>query len=79
MFWLLVQGVTGVPRYLALGRTSTQIHTPTVLQELGGGGGWMEALPGVFDLLQYFETILRLVESLRSSHECMTNRGSNGM
>ena len=78
MFWLLVQGVTGVPRYLALGRTSTQIHTPTVLQE-GWGGGWMEALPGVFDLLQYFETILRLVESLRSWHECMTNRGSNGM
>ena len=25
---------------------------------------WMEPLPGVFDMLQYFETILPLVESL---------------
>ena len=33
----------------------------------GGGGGWMEALPGVFDMLQYFETILSLVESLWAS------------
>ena len=32
-----------------------------------GGGGWMEPLPGVFDMLQYFETILSLVESLWSS------------
>ena len=39
-----------------------QIHTPTVVQ--GGEGGWMEPLPGVFDMLQYFETILPLVESL---------------
>ena len=30
-----------------------QIHTPTVVH-----GGWMETLPGVFDLLQYLETIL---------------------
>ena len=29
-----------------------------------GRGGWMEPLPGVFDMLQYFETILPLVESL---------------
>ena len=29
-----------------------------------GGGGWMEPLPGVFDMLQYFETILPLVENL---------------
>ena len=29
-----------------------------------GGVGWMEPLPGVFDILQYFETILPLVESL---------------
>ena len=43
-------------------RTYTQIHTPTVVQ--GGGGGWMEPLPGVFDTLQYFKTILPLVESL---------------
>ena len=28
------------------------------------GGGWMEPLPGVFDMLQFFETILTLVESL---------------
>ena len=33
-------------------------------QNKGGGGGWMEPLPGVFDMLQYFETILPLVESL---------------
>ena len=32
-----------------------------------GGGGWMEPLPEVFDMLQYFETILSLVESLWSS------------
>ena len=48
-----------------------QIHTPTVEQGSGGGGGglgvgvlWMEPLPGVFDMLQYFEAILPLVESL---------------
>ena len=40
-----------------------QSHTPTVVQ---GGGGWMEPPPGpgVFDILQYFETILPLVERL---------------
>ena len=45
----------------------TQIHTPTIIQ---GGEGWMEPLPGVYDacLLQYFETILPLVESLWSSY-----------
>ena len=39
-------------------RTYKQIHTPTVVQERGGGvvGGWMEPLPGLFDMLQYFET-----------------------
>ena len=42
----------------------SQIHTPTVVQ---GGGGWMEPHPRVFDMLQYFETILPLVESLWSS------------
>ena len=48
-----------------------QIHTPTVEQGSGGGLGgwgwavlWMEALPGVFDMLQYYEAILPLVESL---------------
>ena len=38
-----------------------QIHTPTVVHR---GGGWMEPLPGVFDMLQYFETPFPLVESL---------------
>ena len=41
-----------------------QIHTPTVVQWGGGGGGGMEPLPGVFDMLQYFETILPLEEIL---------------
>ena len=41
----------------------TEIHTPSVVQG-GGGGGWMEPLPGVFDMLQYFETMLPLVENL---------------
>ena len=45
-------------------RTYTQIHTPTVVQGVGGGAGWMVPLPGVFDMLQYFERILPLVESL---------------
>ena len=40
-------------------RTYTQVHTPTVVQMLGGGGG-----EGVFDMMQYFETILPLVEGL---------------
>ena len=29
----------------------------------GGGGGVCNPSPGVFDMLQYFETILPLVES----------------
>ena len=41
-------------------RTHKQIHTPTVVQ----GGRGMEPLPGVFDMLQYYETILPLMESL---------------
>ena len=41
-----------------------QIHTRTVVQ---GEGRRMEPLPGVFDMLQYFETISPLVESLWSS------------
>lgn len=38
-----------------------QIHTRTVVQ----GGGLMDGtLPTVFEMLQYFETILSSVESL---------------
>ena len=37
------------------------IHTPTMVQK---GGGLIEPLPAVFDMLQYFEMILPLVESL---------------
>ena len=44
----------------------TQIHIPTVVQ--GKGGGWIGWNPSrVFDMLQYFETILPSVESLCSS------------
>ena len=43
-------------------RTYPLIYTPTVVQ-----GGGMEPLPGVFDMLQYFETTLPLVESPWSS------------
>ena len=35
----------------------------------GGGGRLMEPLPRVFEMLQYFETILPLVESLWSSQQ----------
>ena len=33
----------------------------------GGGGGVLEPLPSVFEMLQYFVTILPSVESLSSS------------
>ena len=46
-------------------RTYTQIHTSTVVLE--AGAGWMEPLSRDFDMLQYFETILPLEESLWSS------------
>ena len=44
-----------------------QMHTPTVVQGTRGGGegGWTP--PSVFDMLQYFETILPSVKSLWSS------------
>ena len=42
-------------------RTYAQTYTPTVVQ---GGGGLMGPLPRVTDMLQFFETILSLVESL---------------
>ena len=57
LYWLTVLGLS-CNRINP--RTYTQIHTPTVVR----GGGWMETLPGAFDMLQYFETILPLVESL---------------
>ena len=44
-----------------------QIHTLTVVQMRGEGGGVDGTPSGVFDMLQYFETILTLVESLWSS------------
>ena len=34
-----------------------------------GGGGVMEPLPTIFDMFQYFETLLPLVESLWSSQQ----------
>ena len=45
-------------------RTYTQIDSPTVVQKDGGGGGVVEHLPRVFDVLQYFETTLSSVKSL---------------
>ena len=48
---------------LTLGPTRKSISLPWYKRD----GGWMEPLPGVFDILQYFETILPLVESLWSS------------
>ena len=44
---------------LILGRRSKFIPPPWYK-----GRGGMELLPGVFDMLQYFETILPLVQSL---------------
>ena len=37
-------------------RTYMQIHTPIVVQGVGGGG--IEPLPGVFDMLQHFKELL---------------------
>ena len=44
-------------------RTYTQIHIPTVVRG-GGGVGVIRPFPEVFVMLQYFETILHLVEIL---------------
>ena len=51
---------------IPLGRPDTQANSYPHLgtRGAGGGGKWMETLPGVFDMLQYFETILPLVKSL---------------
>ena len=48
-------------RCASLGRTRKFIPPPRYKGVKGGG---MEPLSGVFDMLQYFETILPLVESL---------------
>ena len=55
-------------------RTNKQIHTPTVVQG-AGGGGLMEPLPGVFNMLQHIETILLLVESL--CHDLLNKMKNN--
>ena len=55
------QLTSGIYWYLTLGRTRKVIPPPWYK---GGGEEWMEPLPAVFDMLQYFETILPLVESL---------------
>ena len=52
-----MHGVRDFP-YLTLGRTRKFIRPPWYK------GGWMEPLPGDFYMLQYFEMILPLVESL---------------
>ena len=54
--WLIVQTLYINPR------TYTEIHTPTVVQ-----GGVNETSPRVFDMLQYFKTIVPSVESFWSS------------
>ena len=56
-----------------------QIRTPTVVQE----GVDRPSPPRVFDVLQYFETILPLVESLWSSLKdeiyCMGSGAAGGL
>ena len=56
-------------------RTYMQINTPTVAQ-----GGWMDP-PRVFDMLQYFETILPSEQSLWTSLQdevCFIGGGTAG-
>ena len=57
-----VRGIIGI-----LSLECTRKFIPLVWYKVGGGGEWIEPLPGVFDMLQYFETILPLVENLWSS------------
>ena len=47
---------------LTLGRTRKFI--PPLWYKGEGGAGWIEPIPAVFDMLQYFETIVPLVKSL---------------
>ena len=55
----MIVRVTMSHAVLTLRRTSKFIPQPWYKV-----GGWMEPLPGVFDMLKYFGTILPLVESL---------------
>ena len=57
-----VRGIIGI-----LSHECTRKFIPLVWYKGGGEGEWMEPLSGVFDMLQYFETILPLVENLWSS------------
>ena len=43
---------------------NSDVHANSYPHRGTRGGGWMEPLPGVFDMSQYFETIFPLVESL---------------
>ena len=56
--------VWGIIFILSVGRTRKFI---LLLLYNGVGEEWMEPLPGVFDMLQYFKTMLLLVENLWSS------------
>ena len=56
--------VWGIIFILSLGRTRKFI---LLLLYNGVEEEWMEPLPGVFDMLQYFKTMLPLVENLWSS------------
>ena len=56
--------VWGIIFILSVGRTRKFI---LLLLYNGVGEEWMEPLPGVFDMLQYFKTMLPLVENLWSS------------
>ena len=54
---------------LTLGRTRNSYPHRATRGVAGGEGGVMEPLPAVFDMLQYFQTILPSVESLCSSQQ----------
>ena len=60
-FWAKIMEITirKLTVHLTLGRTRKVVPPPWYK-----GGGLMEPLPRVFDMLQYFETILPSLESL---------------
>ena len=49
---------------LTLRRTRKFTPPPPTVVQGEGRVGWMDLLPGVFDMLQYFEAILPLMKSL---------------